>query len=552
MNAQTYNITDGGQVSTCSGTIFDSGGGAGNYGNNESSTMTFCSSSANCLSITFTALDLGATNGDKIRIYDGPTTAYAVLQNINGTNEPAVPFTASSTSGCLTIRFTSDGANVAAGFAATISCAACPVTPSYNNPNGFIYTCSALFYDNQGPGTNYGNNQNRVTKICSSSNDCVIATFTAFDTEAGFDILTIYDGNSTADPVIGAYSGVTLPGTAGVVTSSTGCLTFEFISDASTRRPGWEATISCGPCGVPPPPSPQNCTGAIQVCSDQAFAGNSNGSGSVNDLNSSNDGCLFGENQSSWYFFQIEDGGNLELRITPDNGTDDYDFALWGPLVSLTCPPVGAPIRCSYAAGGGTTGMVNGSGDNTEGAGGNRFVNGLTGTLAGQIYLLVVDNFSESTQPFTLDWSLSGGCTLGCTPLPVELNEFSVVHVDSRFNKIKWSTLSELNNDYFILERSIDVNNWESISKIKGFGNSNTIQNYDFEDHTYFKKDMNYYRLKQVDFNGAFKYSQTITVKNSNFELIKTINLYGQEVNDNYKGFVLEIYSDGSTLKSFR
>ncbi|MBK7183142.1 MAG: hypothetical protein IPH89_09495 [Bacteroidetes bacterium] len=240
---QTYTINTGGSVTTCSGTIYDSGGSGGNYGNNENNIMTFCSSSSNCISITFTAFDV-ENNYDRLRIYDGPTTAYAVAGNYDNSNIPALPFTITSTSGCLTLRFTSDGSNTG-NFAATINCAACPATPSYNNPNGFIYNCNALFYDNGGSAGNYTKNQNRTTKICSNSSNCVIATFTSFTTEASVDILRIYDGNSTAATLIGAYSGTTSPGT---ITSSTGCLTFNFTSDnTNTNFAGWAATISVAP-----------------------------------------------------------------------------------------------------------------------------------------------------------------------------------------------------------------------------------------------------------------------------------------------------------------
>ncbi|MCE3296080.1 MAG: hypothetical protein K0R65_1794 [Crocinitomicaceae bacterium] len=503
LTAQTYTITTQGSVSTCSGTFFDSGGAGGNYGNDENYNMTFCSNSTNCLRLTFTALDLGATNADKIRIYDGPTTAYALIENINGNNEPALPYTITSTSGCLTVRFTSDNAGVAAGWAATVSCVACPATPSYDNPNGFIYTCSALFYDNNGPATTYGNNQNRTTKICSSGTDCVRATFSSFQTEAGIDILTVYDGPNASSPVLGTYSGNSSPG---VVTSTTGCLTFNFQSDASIRRDGWQAAISCVPCGTPPAPSPQNCLGATLVCSDQAFQGNSDGSGSINDLSGSNDGCLAGENQSSWYYFRAATAGTIQLNISPQNGSDDYDFAIWGPMAALTCPPAAGPLRCSYAAGGGNTGLQAGAADLTEGAGGNRFVSPLN-VAANDVYLLVVDNFSESTQPFTLDWTLTGGCTLGCTVLPTELLDFSI---ENDGGTISFITASERDVDFFTIENSRDGISWQELGKVKSEGNSTEIRHYSLQEEKPFY-GTSYYRLSETDIHGKKDHLKTIS-----------------------------------------
>ncbi|HAP02187.1 MAG TPA: hypothetical protein DCQ93_09720, partial [Bacteroidetes bacterium] len=76
---------------------------------------------------------------------------------------------------------------------------------------------------------------------------CPSITFTAFNLEDGYDFLYVYDGNGTTQNLIGVFSGTTLPGT---VTASGGCLTFVFTSDGTTRRPGWEATISCQPCNT--------------------------------------------------------------------------------------------------------------------------------------------------------------------------------------------------------------------------------------------------------------------------------------------------------------
>lgn len=528
---QTYNISTGGSVSTCSGTIYDSGGSGGSYGNNENYTMTFCSSSGNCIRITFTSFNV-ENNYDRVRIYDGPTTAYAFIGGYDNSNPPT---TITSTTGCLTIRFTSDVSNVG-DFEATISCVACPTPPAYNNPNGFIYSCNALFYDAGGPAGQYANNQTRTTKICSNAGNCVIATFSSFATEAGVDFLNIYDGNSTAAPLIGSYSGATSPGT---ITSSSGCLTFRFSSDLSVRANGWAATISCGACATPPPPSPQNCNGATTVCSDQAFSGNSSGSGSIVDLNSSNDGCLAGENQSSWYYFSPATSGVIELNITPANGTDDYDFAIWGPLATIACPPVGAPLRCSYSAVQGTTGLRIGSGDVTEGALGDSFVNQIN-ALAGEKYILVVDNFSESNQPFTLDWTLSSGATLGCTPLPIELLSFTGKN-DGKRNIIEWTTSTEINNDHFNLERSIDGKNFESFANINGAGNSTSTINYIMQDnHPY--NGLTYYRLKQTDFNGNYSYSKVISIESK----VSNVELSNVRPNPTTNDIMFDFYSSTS------
>lgn len=95
---------------------------------------------------------------------------------------------------------------------------------------------------------------------------------------------------------------------------------------------------------------------------------------------------------------------------------------------------------------------------------------------------------------------------------PIELLAFEGQN-EGNFNHLKWITASEINNDYFDLERSADGINFETIGKIKGAGNSSSKLEYDFDDALPIQ-GVNYYRLKQVDFDGKFVYSQTIEIDN--------------------------------------
>ncbi len=99
------------------------------------------------------------------------------------------------------------------------------------------------------------------------------------------------------------------------------------------------------------------------------------------------------------------------------------------------------------------------------------------------------------------------------TPLPVELNDFSA----DCFNEgvlVKWQTELEINCDYFELQKSLDGKNWSSIAAINGAGNSITAKEYSFLDEA--TLEMNYYRLKQVDYNGHEIISKTILTRCGN------------------------------------
>ncbi|HET8837902.1 MAG TPA: choice-of-anchor J domain-containing protein, partial [Flavobacteriaceae bacterium] len=122
--------------------------------------------------------------------------------------------------------------------------------------------CGGNFYDAGGPAGDYDNDANVTTVISPvTSGEAVTVTFTAFDVEAGWDVLYVYDGPDATYPLIdsgnpvtnggfpaGGYYGTNIPGP---FTSSdpSGALTFVFMSDPSFAFAGWEADVTCA---VPP------------------------------------------------------------------------------------------------------------------------------------------------------------------------------------------------------------------------------------------------------------------------------------------------------------
>lgn len=112
------------------------------------------------------------------------------------------------------------------------------------------------------------------------------------------------------------------------------------------------------------------------------------------------------------------------------------------------------------------------------------------------------DNSTSGDQPYTK--------TFSATVLPVKWLDFTAQRFGSEIN-LKWKTASEINNSHFEVEQSIDGETWLNIGKVKGFGNSNTVKNYIFM-YNYLANNKVYFRLKQVDFNGAFEYSKKLVV----------------------------------------
>ncbi len=96
------------------------------------------------------------------------------------------------------------------------------------------------------------------------------------------------------------------------------------------------------------------------------------------------------------------------------------------------------------------------------------------------------------------------------SPLPVELSSFRALRHNGQA-ALEWTTASEFNNEKFIVERSENAVDYVAISEVKGHGTSNEMQEYLFVDENPLP-GLNYYRLKQMDFDGNFVYSEMKTV----------------------------------------
>ena len=133
------------------------------------------------------------------------------------------------------------------------------------------------------------------------------------------------------------------------------------------------------------------------------------------------------------------------------------------------------------------------------------------------------NNFGLVDQPTPV---LVGSCTV--TPLPVEIISFTAIPVNNKTVLTEWTTASEINNDHFTVERSVNNANWEYVGTVAGAGYSTSTINYSLEDKTPYM-GTSYYRLRQTDFNGDFEYFGPVPV---NLQGIDIINLYPNPVGD--------------------
>jgi len=126
-------------------------------------------------------------------------------------------------------------------------------------------------------------------------------------------------------------------------------------------------------------------------------------------------------------------------------------------------------------------------------------------TVAGSAFLR---SLTVPTTHFS-DYTAGDGANL----LPVTFTSFTGKQI-SGGNQLNWSTATEINNDRFEVERSADGKNFQKVGAVNGFGNTNQKQAYQFIDNSVagLVNGSMYYRLKQVDFDGKYAYSNTITI----------------------------------------
>lgn len=120
-------------------------------------------------------------------------------------------------------------------------------------------------------------------------------------------------------------------------------------------------------------------------------------------------------------------------------------------------------------------------------------------------------------------------CVCNATPvycdktLPVE---FIYIKALSSFEdtKILWATAEEINNSHFVIQRSYNGINFENIGVVEGSGNSSSVITYEFIDYSAEDAPFVYYRIQQIDFDGAYEFSKIVAVSNTTNDLVKLVN----------------------------
>ena len=139
------------------------------------------------------------------------------------------------------------------------------------------------------------------------------------------------------------------------------------------------------------------------------------------------------------------------------------------------------------------------------------------------VTICITESCTASIQFFVKSWTGPDAFGIECAThktfprsLPVVFNDFNA-EVTTKGIKLQWTTLSEINNDKFVIEKRNGQENFKPIGEIKGSGDSYQEKYYSFLDRQ-LDPGLNYYRLKQCDNDGHIDYSHVISVLNKQVE----------------------------------
>jgi Zn-dependent metalloprotease/PKD repeat protein len=184
------------------------------------------------------------------------------------TSTAANPFHVYNSFGVYDVKLVADGGScgidsvLLTSYITIDAAVPCTVTVGTNTVQT---ACTGTVYDSGGPSDNYIDNTNFTITIAPSGSSQVILDFITFNMENNYDYVRIYDGPSMASPLIGTYTGTTVPAN---VNSSGGAITIQQTSDGGLTAPGFQIAWSCVLPTAPPVVNfsadvTNSCTGII-------------------------------------------------------------------------------------------------------------------------------------------------------------------------------------------------------------------------------------------------------------------------------------------------
>jgi hypothetical protein len=542
-------------VNTCTGTYVDDGN-AGNYSNNVNSIYrTFCPDApGKCMTATINSFNLESSAGcanDALIIRDGPTQGSAFLWGACGNWAASLPLTITSTnsSGCLTFAFYSNSITNNTGWNISLNCVDCGTTPTNNDCITAIPICGATNLNSASPGPG-------ITSTCGGCNLSEnFSNWYYFEiTQSGklaldlkpedffedydFALYKADDCASLGDPVRCSYA--MSPRYCGVSSDKASYyinnVSFNTINNASTAYTNYYANYTTSTVTTVNKGSSYNL--------NVTFVGNNaevtawfdwdksltfdageyytiGGTASNTTVTRSITIPATARAGKTAFRVYLNRGGPIstpcssvangeieDYAIFIDDGTHCSNNVKDADEEGVDCGGVDC-VPCTQNYWPTNTGMSSVASDFSEDVSGDSWVNWYS-VNAGERYYLMTNNWSPGANGFDLVWQFSEGGAMDCDiTLPVELLSFDAV-CDNGMVDISWEVASETNNDYFVILKSYNGIAFASVDTIDGRG---TVNGYKKYNTSYIEETQGtvYYKLKQVDFDGAFAYSEMIT-----------------------------------------
>ncbi len=146
-------------------------------------------------------------------------------------------------------------------------------------------------------------------------------------------------------------------------------------------------------------------------------------------------------------------------------------------------------------------------------------------------------------------WGTCGN--LGCpSTLPVEMASFTGKATEQQVSLLEWHTLSEVGTSHFEVEHSLNAQHFESIYRTSAQGAEQVEYHYQYE-HDNAAFGMNYYRIKSVDWDGSYEYSQIVGVRHENDNSIDVYPTLADDmvhIQSEQKGIHIQLYDFGGNI----
>jgi uncharacterized repeat protein (TIGR01451 family) len=169
----------------------------------------------------------------------------------------------------------------------------------------------------------------------------------------------------------------------------------------------------------------------------------------------------------------------------------------------------------------------------------------LLGTISNTAFVIGIG--SQTGNLSTTIMNQSTAIISPANSLPVTLLSFTAIKSGSNA-QLNWTTTNEVDNDHFEVERSLDGVNFTEVGTVAGNGSTSLLHNYQYEDNITGLSGIVYYRLKDVDFDGKFGYSQIIAMRLDGSSLSASFTAYPNPFNSNIKLLVTSIKNSNATI----